>query len=226
MEQEAAEQQQEILDANTEEGQDQGMIPKDRLDAEINEKKQLAGQVELLQNQLKLIQANLPGQQQAQAQQQADLATQVLGDLFEEDDTIVSKDQLAQAINRLGGLVNSSISAVSARSKHTDLDEVVTKYLPDVINNNPALTQAIQAAGAHAPLLAYELAKTNPKFAQDKVSSTPEAQAAAQAALRAAKTPGSASSVSSPGSVSKASQIANMTTEQFAAYRERVKQKG
>lgn len=182
-------------------------IPKERLDAVIAERDQVKAQLGLLQNQIDLLKANLPSQQQLQPKQ-ADL----LDGIFAEDDTVVDKKQFSEGINRILAYVGNlagQMNSLVQQAKHNDFDEVLQNHLPNVLKADPGLVGELQeiykSNPARASSIAYRLAKTDPSY-QEKINKEKSVQTEAQdlqqkinELLKSKAVPQSISAISSSG---------------------------
>lgn len=75
-----------------------------------------------------------------------------------------------QEVNRL----KQELKDLKMRASHTDYDETIRNYLPDVLQENPDLARAIK----DNPLmheLAYKLAQASPRYHQDRLAKANEA---------------------------------------------------
>lgn len=75
-----------------------------------------------------------------------------------------------QEVNRL----KQELKDLRMRANHTDYDETIRNYLPDVLQENPDLAKAIK----DNPLmheLAYKLAQASPRYHQDRLAKANEA---------------------------------------------------
>ncbi len=208
---------------------EQKTVPIEALEAEKQKTAQAEQTTQVLQEQLRIQQANPP---QVQPQQQQD----IFDGIFDEDDEIVDPKQFKEGLNRVMRVFSNVASSLQATGQHSDHSDIVGKYLPEVINKDPALAQELANLQKTNPAAAisfgYRLAKTNPQYQKDQDTAvgkgkeeTPEQKAAAEA-IKAAKRPGSASQAAGGGALNLANQIANETDDQFEARVEKVKAQG
>jgi hypothetical protein len=193
-------------------------VPKDRLDAVLTEKHQLQETVTNLQTQMNLLAANQPqAPNQPQPQQKTE---QVIEQLFEgvltEDDPVPDAQQLRTVLTRFANMVGNALGGIGTMVQYPDYNEVVSKYLPEVVKKNPALGPFFRSGTQESAMAAYVMANAEKALAEkDKQDEqTPEVKAAIEAA-KAADQPGSPSSVSSKATMDALANVKNMTDEEI-----------
>ena len=157
----------------------QEVVSEDTTQAQANDKeinfKALRDGYEALKRQNELLQMQMMQAQQPQQPQQSDLDMNSFKDddiptygelkkIFEKD-----KKERSQYVEKLKDL--------EMRSSHQDYNEVIRTYLPDVLQDDPDLAIAIRD-NPHMHKLAYKLAQASPRYHQQKLMKTNEANIA------------------------------------------------
>lgn len=140
-------------------------IPKERLDAALAESKTKDDMLKMLQDQLDLMRANMPQQQPLAAKQEQ---PDILEGIFAEGDTIVDRQQLEKALNRVISHVNNLAGQFTVQQQNPNFQEVIAEHLPEVLKADPTLFSHLQGLYKANPALAgataYRLAKTSPSY--------------------------------------------------------------
>lgn len=129
----------------------QDMVPVAALKAERQERQQLQEQMKMLQDHVSLMQAN--AQPQPQQDEYAGLA----------DDDVLTVGEAKKFMGQMQQNYQSSVEEIRVQQKYSDYNDVVTKYLPDVVKNNPALKSTLQN-DPNRYELAYYLAKQSDSY--------------------------------------------------------------
>jgi hypothetical protein len=128
------------------------MVPVTALQAERRERQQLQEQMKMLQDHVSLMQAN----QQPQAQKQEEMSNLA-------DDDVLTVGEAKKFLGKIQQNYQTSVEELRVQQKYSDYNEVVTKYLPDVIAKNPALKSTLQN-DANRYELAYFLARNSDSY--------------------------------------------------------------
>jgi len=155
---------------------------KERLNALSAERDTFKTQLGLLQNQMDLVKANLPAQQQTQVKQ-----PDILEGIFAEDDTVVDRKQFAEGLNRVVNVIRNDLTNVVGtlqnRIENPNGDSLLRDHLPNVLKANPGmmvkLTQLNSIRPDLANFFATEVAKTDPAY-QQTINKEKSAQIEAQ----------------------------------------------
>lgn len=181
--------------------QPEEMVPLAALQAERRDRQQAQDQNKMLQDHLSLMQAN----QTPQAPKQ---------DEYEglSDDDVLTVGEAKKFLGKIENNYKTSVAELSAQQKYSDYNDVVTKYLPDVVKKNPALRTTLQN-DENRYELAYFLAKNSDSYreATHEVKKSTEAQRIVENGQR----PGSLSAVGSAAPQSQVSNIRNMSDDDF-----------
>lgn len=190
-----------VADQQSQPEQAQEMVPLSALQAIRQEKQQLAEQNRLMQDHMALMQANQ--QQSSRKESEFDGLT---------DDDVLTVGEAKKFLNQYQQQTQSSVEELRVQQKYPDYNEVVTKFLPDVIKENPALRNTLQN-DPNRYELAYYLAKNSNSYRGAK--SEVKKSADAQRILENGKRAGNLSSVGSTAPQSQVSSFRNMSDADF-----------
>lgn len=177
------------------------MVPVTALQAERRERQQLQEQMKMLQDHVALMQSN----QQPQAQNQED-------SLGLADDDVLTVGEAKKFLGQMQQNYQSSVEELRVQQKYSDYNEVVNKYIPDVIAKNPALKTTLQN-DANRYELAYFLAKNSDGYRNDHHERKKSADA--QRIVENSKKAGNLSAVGSTAPQSQVNSYKNMSDEEF-----------
>lgn len=177
---------------------EQEMVPVTALQAERANRQQLQEQLKMLQDHVALIQAN----QSRAVPQESTLA----------DDDILTVGEAKKYLSQMQQNYQASVEELRVQQKYNDYNEVVSKYLPEVINKNPALKSTLQN-DPNKYELAYFLAKNSDSYrdANKRTKKSAEAQRMVENSKRA----GNLSSVGSTAPKSQVSAYKHMSDDEF-----------
>jgi hypothetical protein len=178
------------------------MVPVTALQAERRERQQLQEQNKLLQDHMSLMQANNTPQQAVKPDEMESLS----------DDDVLTVGEARKFMGKIQQNYQTSVEELRVQQKYTDYNEVVSKYLPDVVQKNPALKNTLQN-DPNRYELAYYLAKNSDSYreAKNEVKKSTEAQRIIDNGQRA----GNLSAVGSTSPHSAVSNIKNMSDSDF-----------
>ena len=181
--------------------QQEEMVPLAALQAERRDRQSAQDQNKMLQDHMTLMQAN----QAPQAPKQEEY-----GGLA--DDDVLTVGEAKKFLGKIENNYKTSVAELSAQQKHSDYNEIVTKYLPDVIKQNPALKATLQN-DENRYELAYFLAKNSDSYRETnrEAKKSTEAQRLVENGQRA----GSLSAVGSAAPQSQVSNMRNMSDSEF-----------
>lgn len=206
------------------EDQTQNMIPKERLDQEIEKRKTAEQQTSFLQQQMQLLQ--FQAQQQPQPQQQAD----PYGNL--NDDDYVNVGMFKRMSQQQAQQQAQQLQALQLQVNYPDAANTINTHLKTALANNPTLMTTITNSADRYTTM-YLIAKNQEliseaqqrqQTAQQTVQQT--AQQTAQELLENKNRPLPASAVGGAIPVTGVDRFLNMTDEELAAENERVKREG
>jgi hypothetical protein len=172
---------QNVMQTGTQGVQEPQMVPVTALQAERRERQQLQENLKLLQDHVSLLQA-----QQHPKQAEADPLSSL------SDNDVLTVGEAKKFIQNFSREQKLAVEELKISQANPDYNEVVKKYLPDVLKNDPELKDVIMNA-PNPYKAAYHLAKRSDAYLQDQRVSqrSPEAQKAVQNLAR----PGNLSAV-------------------------------
>lgn len=200
---EAAVQSDTVQEQSVQQHEEQ-QVPLSALQAERRERQQLQENMKLMQDHMALLQAN--NQNKAK-----DKESEFNGLTDNDVLTVGEAKKFMQDFSRKQEL---AVEELRMSQANHDYDEVVRKYLPEVLKTDPDLKDVIMNA-PNPYKIAYHLAKRSDSYLKDQSNSSrsPEAKQAVQNLNR----PGNLSSVGSTSASSQASQYKNMSDKDFKA---------
>lgn len=119
---------------------------------------------ENLKRQNEFLQMQLMQQEQARSQPQ-DRPSLKDDDLL----TYGEYQKLQSSFEREKAQLKQKLDEIEMRSRHSDYNEVIQKYLPDVLQDDPDLAYAIKD-NPRMQKLAYRLAQSSPKYHQERLA--------------------------------------------------------
>jgi hypothetical protein len=179
------------------------LVPVTALQAERRERQQLQESLKVMQDHLALLQANQQSQQKSK-------------DQFSEltDNDVLTVGEAKKFIEGFQREQRMAVEELKMAQTHPDYNEVVRKYLPEVLKTDPDLKDMIMSA-PNPYKAAYHLAKRSDSYLLDQRSAnrSPEAQKAIQNLQR----PGNLSSIGQSPSSSASQSYKNMSDKDFMA---------
>lgn len=139
------------VEAQGEEQKDH-MVPLDALQSERSQRQALQDELKMMKDHLALMQS----QQQTQKPQSKDEM-----DSLDESD-VLTVGEFKRALQKKEQQYNASLEEMKMMQRHPDYQEVVTKYLPEVLKQNPSLRNALEKTQDYE--LAYHLAKNSDAY--------------------------------------------------------------
>lgn len=183
--------------------EDQGRrVPLDALQAERAERQRLQDELRMIKDNMSLMMA-----QQQQRQQPAPK------DEFEgvSKDDVLTYGDLEKILSKKEQQYQMNIQELRMTQKYPDYQEVVTKYLPDVLKQNPGLRQTLQQSNDYE--LAYYLAKNSDSY--KGASKSAKKNADAERIVQNANRAGSLSSVGQNSPINEAKRYRDMSDDDF-----------
>lgn len=177
------------------------LVPVSALQAERRERQQLQENLRVMQDHLALLQAN-----QAQNVKAKDEFTDL------SDNDVLTVGEAKKFIQGFQRQQQMAVEELKMAQTHPDYNEVVRKYLPEVLKNDPDLKEMIMNA-PNPYKAAYHLAKRSDNYLQDQRAAqrSPEAQKAVQNLQRA----GNLSSVGQASGAPQNSAYKSMSDAEF-----------
>ncbi|CAB4166733.1 hypothetical protein UFOVP844_48 [uncultured Caudovirales phage] len=149
--------------------QQEQLVPVSALQAERRERQQLQENLKLLQDHVSLLQAN-----QAQVKPQEEFQNL-------SDNDVLTVGEAKKFIQNFSKQQNMAVEELKMSQNYPDYNEVVRKYIPEVLKNDPDLKDVIMNA-PNPYRAAYYIAKRSDAYLQDKSAQarSPQAQQAIQ----------------------------------------------
>lgn len=178
------------------------MIPVAALQAERRERQQLQEQNKMLQDHMALMQSNQQTQAAPKQDEYAGLS----------DDDVLTVGEAKKFLGSMEQKNQATIAELRVQQKYADYNDVVTKYLPEVVSKNPSLAATLQS-DPNKYELAYYLAKNSDSYRSTKheTKKSSDAQRIVENGQRA----GNLSAVGSTSPQSVVSNIKNMSDADF-----------
>lgn len=190
-----------IQDSAPAEANQERQVPLDALQAERAERQKLQSELEMMRDNMNLMMNQYQGGQQPSGQPEEQISK----------DDVITYGDLEKILEKKERQYNMSIQEMKISQKHPDYQEIVTKYLPDVLKNNPSLRKSLEQTQDYE--LAYVLAKQSDGYRAEhkKVKRNADAERIVQNTERA----GSLSSVGQTSPISQAKRYKQMTDSEF-----------
>ena len=180
----------------------QDSVPVAALQAERKERQQLQEQLKMLQDHVSLLHAN-----QAAVQKQPENTLS--------DDDVLTVGEAKKFLSKMEQNYQMSVEELRVQQKYSDYNDVVSKYLPEVINKNPALKSTLQN-DPNRYELAYFLAKNGDTYRDDNKKTKRSADA--QRMVENSTKTGNLSSIGSNAPKSQVSTFKSMSDEDFMKF--------
>ena len=189
------------LEHGSAEVQESRQVPLDALQAERAERQKLQDEMRMMKDHLSIMQS---AQQRPQEQSKDEL------DGLSDDD-VLTVGEAKKFISKMNNQYQMSIQELKMTQKNPDYQQIVTKYLPEVLKQNPSLRDTLSKSQDYE--LAYHLAKNSDSYKADNKRSKKNADA--ERIVQNANRAGSLSSVGQTSPISEAKQYKNMSDEDF-----------
>lgn len=176
-------------------------VPLDALQAERAERQRLQDELKMIKDHISLMQVN---QQSSQPDRKDDFDGM-------SDDDVLTVGELKKALGQKEQQFQMSLQELRMTQKYPDYQETITKYLPDVIKQNPSLRDSLQKTQDYE--LAYYLARNSDSYKQEhkKVKRNEDAERMVQNANQV----GTLSSVGNTSPMSQARRYKEMSDADF-----------
>lgn len=182
--------------------QEARQVPLDALQAERAERQKLQDELQIMKDHMALLSSS---RQQHQAPPQKDELDTLA------DDDVLTVGEAKKFINNMNKQYKMSLDELRVTQKYPDYTDTVTKYLPEVLKQNPGLRASLEQTQDYE--LAYYLAKNSESY--KKEHKTQKKNADAERIVQNATRAGSLSSVGQTSPISKAKSYKNMSSEEF-----------
>lgn len=185
----------------TAEAQESRQVPLDALQAERAERQKLQDEMRMMKDHLAIMQSTQQRPQEPPKDELDGLS----------DDDVLTVGEAKKFISKLNNQYQTNIQELKMTQKHPDYQQVVTKYLPEVLKQNPSLRDTLSKSQDYE--LAYHLAKNSDSYNADNKRSKKHADA--ERIVQNANRAGSLSSVGQTSPISQAKQYKTMSDEDF-----------
>jgi hypothetical protein len=178
-------------------------VPLTALESERSKRQQLEEENRLMKEHFALLQSN---------QRQSAPAPQAR-DEFEglDDSDVLTVADFKKLSSKMANQFSMTLEEVKMTQKHPDYQEVISKYLPEVLNQNPSLKSSLQKSQDYE--LAYYLAKNSESYkAHNKKS---KINADAERIIKNSSQAGSLSSMGSSTPVGQAKRYKDLSDDEF-----------
>lgn len=184
------------------EPREERQVPLEALQAERAERQRLHDKLKLLEDNMSLMMSQQQMQKQPAPKEEMD-------DLS--DDDVLTVRDFKKAISQKDRQYQLYLQELRMSQKHPDYAEVVTKYLPEVLKQNPGLRATLEQTQNLE--LAYHLAKNSDAYRQEnrRQKKNADAERIVQNTQRA----GSLSSVGQTSPINTAKRYSQMSNEEF-----------
>jgi len=184
----------------TGEGNQERQVPLDALQAERTERQKLQDEVRMLKDHMMLMQSS---------QQNVSHQKDPIDNLA--DDDVLTVGEAKKFINKLDSAYKTNIEELRMSQKYPDYSDVINKYLPEVIKQNPSIRNNLQRNPDYE--MAYYLAKNSDAYKADhkKTKKNADAERIVQNANKA----GSLSSMGQTSPINEARRYKDMSDSDF-----------
>ena len=176
-------------------------VPLAALQSERAKRQQMEDELRMMKDHLALSQVN---QSQPQVKPK---------DEFDglEDGDVMTVGEFKKLSGSIATKFNMTIEELKMAQKNPDYQQIITKYLPDVLKQNPGLRSTLQSTQDYE--LAYYLAKNSESYRDENKKSKKSADA--QRIVENSQKAGSLSSTGSASPISQAKRYKDMSEDEF-----------
>lgn len=187
--------------ADTEHEQEQH-VPLSALQSERAQRQKMEEELRLIKDHLELMKTSGSSQQKQEAQNDLEKLS---------DDDVLTVGEFKKITSKLTQNFQMNLDELRMVQKYPDYQEVVTRYLPDVIRQNPRLRETLQNNQDYE--LAYYLAKNSDAYKQ--ASKKRNVAKEAEKILENSQKAGSLSSMGASTPISQARRYKDMSDAEF-----------
>lgn len=181
----------------------QQTVPLSALQSERSERQRLQDELKMMKEHVSLLNSTKANPQEK--------PQDVLDGL--QDIDVMTVGEFKKVSEKLTNDFNQKLSELKVAQKNSDYQEVVEKYLPEVLKHNPGLRQTLEQTQDHN--LAYHLAKNSDAYRNENQKSQKSHDA--QRIVENSQKAGALSSMGSTSPVSQAQQYKQMSDKDFAS---------
>lgn len=183
-------------------------VPLDALESERAKRQRLEEENRLMRENLDLLKASQERHAPKEKEQELDGL---------EDDDILTVKEFKKLSSKMSNQFKSTLSELQMAQKNPDYQDVITKYLPEVIKSNPSLRDTLQKTQDYE--LAYYLAKNSDGYRNAQMNT--KINSDAERILKNTQSSGGISSVGASTPVSQAKRYKDMSDDEFKMLMER-----
>jgi len=190
-------------DEMTQESVQERSVPLPALESERAKRQQLEEENRMMKEHFALLQA-----------QQKSIPSQRQEDDYDgmDDSDVMTVGEFKKLSSKITNQFNMTVEELKMTQKHPDYQEVISQYLPEVINNNPSLKSSLQKSQDYE--LAYYLAKNSDGYkSQNK---RVKRNADADRIIKNSESTGSLSSMGASTPVGQAKKYKDLSDADFS----------
>ncbi len=188
------------LDAQPEQSiQEERQVPLAALESERAHRQKTQDELTMLKEHVNLLQARQ--QQRPPPPPEPTLA----------DDDVMTYGEFKKAAGQFQNQISSQLNELQMSKRHSDYDEVVSKYLPEIFKDNPQIRETLRQTQDFN--LAYHLAKTSDSYRRDHKQKKKSADA--ERLMANSEQSGNLSSVGGTSPISMAKRYKDMSDSDF-----------
>lgn len=180
------------------EAQSEKVVPLTALEAERSQRQQLQDELRMIKDHLALMQQGQNRQSEPQEPQY-------------QDDDVMTFGDFKKAASKFQNEIKMTIGELQMVKRHPDYEEVVKKYLPDIVKNRPKIGQYLQQTQDYE--YAYEVAKSSQAYQRDHHQRQQNADA--ERLMQNSQKAGSLSSMGSTSPINMAKRYKDMNESDF-----------
>lgn len=183
------------------EGNPQG-VPLSALQSEREQRQQLQEELRMIKDHLALVESNQHRQSAPPPKDEFDGV---------DDSDVLTYGEAKKLLSKVQKTYQGSVEELKMTQKYPDYQEVIQRYLPEVLKTNPALRRSLEQTQDYE--LAYHLAKNSDSFKEKnkKVKKSLDAQRIVENSAAA----GSLSSLGATSPISQAKRFKDMKDDEF-----------
>lgn len=176
-------------------------VPLSALQAERAQRQKMEEELRLIRDHLTLLQANQSRSQETPKDEFDGMA----------DNDVMTVGEFKKIANKFNQQVQMTVEELRMTQKYPDYEEVIKRYLPDVVKNNPGLQRTLQSSQDYE--LAYYLAKNSDTYRSENRKS--QRNADAERIVQNSQMAGSLSSIGQTSPINTARRYRDMSDDDF-----------
>lgn len=177
-------------------------VPLEALESERSKRQRAEEENRLMRENLELMKANQKSTPKAHTENELEGL---------EDDDILTVKEFKKLSAKMSGQFKTTLDELQMAQKNPDYQEVITKYLPEVIKNNPSLRNTLQTTQDYE--LAYYLAKNSEAYRN--ANATMKKHEDAERIIKNSQSSSGLSGIGASTPVSQAKRYKDMGDDEF-----------